>query len=74
MLANVLAGAAMPEPAGLVHPFRVCVTVYVPATVTVMEVVVSFVLHNNDPVKPEAVSVEEPQFSTTDTVGAAGIG
>jgi len=38
-----------------------------------MEVEVSFVLHNNEPVKPEAVSVVEPQFSTTVTTGAAGM-
>ena len=47
---GVVFGAAMPEPAKLVHPFTVWVTVYVPATETVMEAVVSFVLHNNVPV------------------------
>ena len=43
-------GAAMPEPAALVHPPTVVVTVYVPAAVTVIEAVVAPVLHNNVPV------------------------
>jgi hypothetical protein len=33
---GVVLGAAMPEPAALVQPFTVCVTVYVPAEETVM--------------------------------------
>jgi hypothetical protein len=65
-------GAAMPLPGALVHPFTVCVTVYVPAVLTVMDVVVAPVLHNNDPVKPVAVNTELPQLFTTDTAGAAG--
>ena len=64
-------GAAMPLPCGLVQPFTVCVTVYVPAIVTVIDVVVAPVLHNNDPVNPEAVNTELPQLFTTLTVGAA---
>lgn len=63
-------GAAVPLPEGLVHPLTVCVTVYVPADVTVMDDVVAPVLHNNDPVKEPAVNVELPQLLTTDTVGA----
>ena len=40
--------------------------------VTVMEAVVSPVLHNNVPVKPDAVNTEFSQLSTTDTMGADG--
>ena len=66
-------GAATPLPEGLVHPFTVCVTVYVPAVVTVIDEVVAPLLHNKVPVKDVAVNVELPQLSTTDTVGADGI-
>ena len=66
-------GAAVPLPAGLVHPFTVCVTVYVPAVVTVIDEVVAPLLHNNDPVNPEAVNTELPQLLTTVTVGAATV-
>lgn len=38
-----------------------------------MEVVVSPVLHNNEPVKPEAVNTELPQLLFTATDGAAGV-
>ena len=41
--------------------------------VTVMLAVVSPVLHNTDPVNPDAVNTELPQLSTTVTVGATGI-
>ena len=64
-------GAAVPLPAGLVHPLTVCVTVYVPAVVTVIDDVVSPVLHNNEPVKPDAVNVELPQLSTINTDGVS---
>ena len=37
-----------------------------------MEAVVSPVLHNNAPVKPDAVNTEFSQLSTTDTIGAEG--
>jgi hypothetical protein len=44
-------GAAVPLPGALVHPYtEVCVTVLVPALVTVIEEVVSDVFHNNVPV------------------------
>ena len=43
-------GAATPVPEGLVHPFTVCVTVYVPAVVTVIDEVVAPLLHNRSPV------------------------
>ncbi len=40
---------------------------------TVIEVVVALLLHNNDPENAPAVSVELPQLLITVTVGAAGI-
>lgn len=49
-------------------------TLYVPATVTVIDEVVAPVLHNNEPVKPEAVNKELPQLLVTDTIGAPGMG
>ena len=62
-------GAATPLPDELVHPFTVCLTVYVPAAVTVIEGVVAPVFHNKDPVNEPAVNVELPQLLTTVTVG-----
>ena len=41
--------------------------------VTVIDVVVALLLHNNVPVKLPAVSTDLPQLSTTVTVGADGI-
>ena len=38
-----------------------------------MDAVVSVVLHNNDPVNPDAVNVELSQLFTTSTDGADGI-
>ena len=70
---GVAFGAAMPEPAALVQPFTVVVTVYVPALLTVIDDAVSFVLHNND---PDAVvdSVDVPlQLFTTVTTGVVGV-
>jgi hypothetical protein len=66
-------GAATPLRVALVQPFTVCVTVYVPAVVTVMEFVVPPLLHNNEPVNDPAVNTELPQLLTTVTVGAVGI-
>jgi hypothetical protein len=43
-------GAATPLRDGLVHPFTVCVTVYVPAVATVIVEVVAPLLHNKEPV------------------------
>ena len=43
-------GAATPLPEGLVHPFTVCVTEYVPAVGTVIDEVVAPLLHNKEPV------------------------
>ena len=72
-VAGVVFGAAVPEPAELVQPSTVCVTVYVPALITVIDGVVSVVLHNN---VPDAVvdKVDVPsQLFTTFTEGAAGV-
>ena len=66
-------GAVVPLPEELVHPFTVCVTVYVPAVATVIDEVVAPLLHNKEPVNDIAVNVELPQLSTTDTMGADGI-
>ena len=66
-------GAAAPLPEGLVQPFTICVTEYVPAVITVIDEVVAPLLHNKEPVNEPAVSVVLPQLSTTDTVGADGI-
>jgi hypothetical protein len=63
-------GAATPVPWELVHPFTVCVTVYVPPNVTVIDEVVAPLLHKSEPVNEPAVSVELPQLLATDTVGA----
>ena len=43
-------GPAPPLPEGLLQPFNVCVTEYVPAVVTVIDEVVSPLLHNKEPV------------------------
>ena len=45
----------------------------VPPVVTLIEAVVSPVLHNNEPVKSEAVSTELPQLFATTKAGADGI-
>jgi hypothetical protein len=72
--AGALPGFATPLPGLEIHPTpRDCVTVYVPAVVTVIDGVVSPVLHNNVPVKFDAVSNDVPsQLSVTATVGAFG--
>jgi len=44
----------------------------VAAFVTVMDVVVAPLLHNNEPVKLPAVNTELPQLFTTLTEGAVG--
>ncbi|MDO6392154.1 hypothetical protein Q4E40_18610 [Pontibacter sp. BT731] len=71
---GVVLGAAVPEPAALRQPpVTVVVTVYVPADATVIEAVVSPVLHKSE---PEAVvdNVEVPlQLLTTVTTGVAGV-
>ena len=66
-------GTAVALAEGLVQPFAVCVTVYVPFC-TVMELVVSPVLHENvAPETPAADSNELPQLLTTAITGAVGI-
>ena len=70
---GVVFGEAIPDPAELVQPSTVCVTVYVPALLTVIDGVVSVVLHNN---VPDAVvdNVDVPlQLFTTLTEGVAGV-
>jgi hypothetical protein len=47
--------------------------VYVPAVGTIIVVAVAPVLHNKDPVKPEADKTELPQLLVTATAGLAGI-
>jgi len=66
-------GVATPLPEGLVQPFTVCATVYVPAVVTVIDEVVAPLLHNKEPVNDVAVNIELPQLFTTVTTGADGI-
>ena len=70
---GIILGADVPLPAGLIHAFTVCVTVYVAEFVTVIELAVEPLLHNNEPVKLVAVNTELPQLFVTVTVGAGGI-
>ena len=71
---GVVFGAATPEPDADVQPFTVCVTVYVPALLTVIGEVVSVVLHNKVP-EVVADNVEVPlQLLVTFTDGANGVG
>lgn len=71
---GIVLGAAVPEARELVHPLAVvCDTVNIVEVSTVIEVVVSVVDHNNDPVKLLAVNTELPQLFETVTVGAVGI-
>jgi hypothetical protein len=66
-------GAAIPEPAALVHPFIVDVTVYVPAVFTMIDGVLAPVFHNKTPdAKVDKVTVLS-QLSTTITVGVVGV-
>src|SRR4030095_3755119 len=66
-------GAAVPLAIGLEQPSTVWFTVYVPAVVTVIELVVSPVLHNIDPVSPVAVSTELPQLLAISIPGASTV-
>jgi hypothetical protein len=65
-------GAAVPVPATLIHPFTFVLTVYLPATATVIEEVVAPVFHNKDPVA-FVLNVELPQLLTAVTAGVAGV-
>ena len=70
---GVAFGDAVPEPAALVHPLTVVVTVYVPEVFTVIVEVFAPVLHNNVPVAL-VDKVEVPsQLSVTLIDGAAGV-
>ena len=71
---GIATGAAVPLPGLLVHPFTVCVTLYVPLIKTVMDVVEAPVFHNNNPVTFPAVNTELPQLFAAAIVGADGIG
>ena len=66
-------GEAITLFAVLVQPFTVWVTEYIPGLFTVIDAVVSVVLHNNDPAKFDAVNVELSQLFATSTDGASGI-
>ena len=66
-------GAAVALASGLVQPFIVCLTLYVPGVFTVIDDVVAPVLHNNVPVNPVAVNTELPQLFTTVTPVATGV-
>jgi hypothetical protein len=46
----------------------------VPAAVTVIDGDVAPLLHNKEPVKPEAVNTELPQLSVTATMGVVTAG
>lgn len=70
---GIVFGAAMPLPSALIQPLTDWVTMYVPASDTVIDDDVSPVLHNNDPVKFEAVNTELSQLLTTATPGGSGI-
>jgi putative N-acetylmannosamine-6-phosphate epimerase len=70
---GVVFGAATPEPAALTQPFTACVTVYVPAEETVIDEVVSLLLHNKVPVAV-VDKVDVPlQLSSTVTTGVEGV-
>jgi len=71
--AGIPLGAEVLDVAGLVHKFTVRVTVYVFASVTVIEVVVAPVLHNKVP-ELVVANTEFVQLSVTVTNGAGGIG
>jgi hypothetical protein len=68
---GIAIGAATPDPLGEVQPPTVCVTVYVPAVVTLIDAVVAPVDHNK--FVPVADKVDEPQLFVTVTTGADGI-
>lgn len=66
-------GAAVPDPATLVHPFSVLLTVRMPGVVTVIDAVVAPVLHSIVP--PAGIdNTELPQLLTTVTIGARPFG
>ena len=64
-------GVTVPIPAALVHPFTVVVTLYEPATVTVIEEVVAPVLQSKLPAAA-VLRIELPQLLTAVTEGSDG--
>ena len=72
-VAGVDLGAAVAIAGILIQPSTVAVTEYAPAVVTIISLVVSVVLHRNEPM-PVAVSVEVPlQLLATRIPGIAGV-
>ena len=66
-------GAEIPDPAALVQPFTVCVTVYVPAALVVIDDDTSDVLHSKVPAAVvDNVDVPSQLFATL-TVGVDGV-
>ena len=55
---GIIFGVAVVLAGALGHPLTVWVTVYVPAFATVIDGLVSPVLHNNVPVKSSAVNID----------------
>ena len=72
-VAGVVCGAALFEPALLVHPLNEAVTEYAPADVTDMEEVVPPLLHNNVPLAVVDKLDVPSQLLTTVTTGVAGV-
>ena len=70
---GVLLGEAELLPVTLVHPLTVTVTLYVPATPTVIEGVVAPVLQSNEPVAVVDKVEVLLQLSTSVTVGPDGV-
>lgn len=72
-VAGLVFGAAIPEPAALVQPFTVCVTLKVPPVVTTIVDAVAPVLHRRLPAA--VVDKEEVplQLFTTVTIGDTGV-
>ncbi len=68
----------IPADGGLVHPSRVCVTVYVPAVLALIETVVSVLLHRLPTVADEVSVTLSPTQKVVGPpaviVGAGGIG
>ena len=70
---GVALGAAVPVPNALTQPFTVCLTVYVPAVVTVTEVVVAPLLQSKVPVAVVDKSEVPSQSSKSLTTGVDGV-
>jgi hypothetical protein len=68
---GIVFGSATPLAGELLQPFTDCVTVYIPGFDTLIDEEVAPLLHNKEPVKSTAVSIELPQLLVTVTVGVA---